>query len=134
VGSPLAGATPATPEHSGRGGLFGRMGRHRRNSSSQASLVSLASIGRNESLGGPETPLRRECSYPSCCSTVRRPRCQYYWIYTGGCPRCPFLLLSISMCMVATLSDQMPGPAPSFLLSLPMKALPPLQRWVLYCN
>jgi hypothetical protein len=36
------------------------MGRHRRNSSSQASLVSLASIGRNESFGGPETPLRRE--------------------------------------------------------------------------
>lgn len=60
VGTPVAAATPATPEHSTRSGIFGRVGRHRRNSSSQASLVSLASIGRNESFGGPETPLRRE--------------------------------------------------------------------------
>lgn len=60
AGTPLAAATPATPETSTRGGIFGRVGRHRRNSSSQASLVSLASIGRNESFGGPETPLRRK--------------------------------------------------------------------------
>ena len=118
VGSPLAGATPATPEHSGRGGLFGRMGRHRRNSSSQASLVSLASIGRNESLGGPETPLRREySSLPDAAlcvglaldlhgriPPVPTPPVQYQ--HVRGSTNCQIRchdqrLLSISMCTVA---------------------------------
>lgn len=66
AGTPLSTAQPASPEPPRGGGLFSRVSsRHRRNSSSQQSLVSLTSIGRTDSLGGAETPVRRASLLPS---------------------------------------------------------------------
>ncbi len=67
AGTPLSTAQPASPEPARGGGLFSRVSsRHRRNSSSQQSLVSLSSIGRTDSLGGAETPVRRASLLPFC--------------------------------------------------------------------